>query len=92
MFAALDEQLADEKAWKDRKPQLEKWTPGVKEGETFGCWRQPNKFEWRFEEEESAGERKWREELVKRRASGNLWIMANGGGKENGNQQVGEVD
>jgi hypothetical protein len=93
MFAALDEQLADEKAWKDKKPQLEKWTPGVKDGETFGCWRQPSKFEWRFEEEEeSVGERKWREELVKRRASGNLWVMANGGAEENEGRQAGEVD
>jgi hypothetical protein len=65
----------------------------VKDGETFGCWRQPSKFEWRFEEEEeSVGERKWREELVKRRASGNLWVMANGGAEENEGRQAGEVD
>lgn len=78
MFAALDEQFADEKAWKDKRPQVEKWTPGVKDGESFGCWKAPAKFEFNFEEEESAGESKWREELVKRRASGNLWAKANG--------------
>ncbi|KAF1939431.1 hypothetical protein EJ02DRAFT_408534 [Clathrospora elynae] len=78
MFVALDEQFGDEKLWKEKRPQIEKWTPGVKEGETHGCWKAPVKFEWRFEEEESVGERKWREELVKRRASGNLWMKANG--------------
>lgn len=76
MFSALDEQFGDDKAWKEKRPVLEKWSPGVKEGEMYGCWTAPSKFEWRFEEEESVGERKWREELVKRRASGNLWLNA----------------
>ncbi|CAO2655726.1 Nn.00g045290.m01.CDS01 [Neocucurbitaria sp. VM-36] len=79
IFAALDEQFSEEKAWAEKRPQLEKWAPGVKETETFGCWKAPGKFEWLVEgEEESAGERVWREELVKRRASGNLWTRGNG--------------
>jgi hypothetical protein len=77
MFAVLDEQFADEKAWKEKRPQLEKWMPGVKGRKVFGCWKQPSRFEWRFEEEESVEERKWREELVKRRRVGicGLWLM-----------------
>jgi hypothetical protein len=75
LFAALDELFAAEKKWVEKRPVLEKWTPGVKDGEAFGCWKVPEKFEWRVEEEESVGERKWREELVRRRASGKLWVM-----------------
>lgn len=73
LFRALDAELGNEKAWKDKRPQPEKWTPGVGKEEMFGCWKRPEKFEWQIEEDESAGERKWREELVKRRVSGNLW-------------------
>ncbi|KAJ4330171.1 hypothetical protein N0V87_010239 [Didymella glomerata] len=73
LFGALDAEFGNEKAWKDKRPQPEKWTPGVGKEEVFGCWKRPEKFEWQIEEDESAGERKWREELVKRRVSGNLW-------------------
>ncbi|KAF3044351.1 hypothetical protein E8E12_009191 [Didymella heteroderae] len=73
LFRALDAEFGNEKAWKDKRPQLEKWTPGVGKEEMFGCWKRPEKFEWQIEEDESAGERVWREELVKRRVSGNLW-------------------
>jgi hypothetical protein len=39
------------------------------------CWRISDKFEWRVKEEEDLGERKWREELGRRRASGKLWVV-----------------
>lgn len=73
LFRALDKQFGNDKAWKDKRPQLDKWAPGVAKEEVFGCWRRPEKFEWTIDEDESAGERTWREELVKRRVSGNLW-------------------
>lgn len=73
MFSALDAQFGAHKGWAAARPKVEAWTPGVKEGEALGCWRPPVKFEWGVEGEESVGERKWREELVRRRASGNLW-------------------
>jgi tetratricopeptide (TPR) repeat protein len=78
VFVALDHRFGDEKAWVEKRPQPEKWTPGTKEGEIFGCWKKPAKFEWEFEGEESVGETRWREELVKRRVSGKSWF---GGGK-----------
>jgi tetratricopeptide (TPR) repeat protein len=78
VFVALDQRFGDEKAWVEKRPQPEKWTPGTKEGEIFGCWKKPAKFEWEFEGEESVGETRWREELVKRRVSGKSWF---GGGK-----------
>ncbi|KAI8935152.1 hypothetical protein NX059_007745 [Plenodomus lindquistii] len=74
LFNALDERFEGHKAWSKKGPAVEKWTPGgVKEGESFGCWKRPEQFEWGVEEEEGEGERVWREELVKRRASGKLW-------------------
>lgn len=74
VFASLDQRFGDEKAWAEKRPQVEKWTPGVKDGEVFGCWKKPSRFEWEFEGEESVGETRWREELVKRRVSGKYWF------------------
>ncbi|KAF2003741.1 hypothetical protein P154DRAFT_617628 [Amniculicola lignicola CBS 123094] len=82
VFSGLEQEFGDEKAWKERRPKLEKWTPGVKEGEMGGCWKAPARFEWKFEGEETVGERSWREELVTRRVSGKVWDVkeANGNG------------
>jgi hypothetical protein len=89
LFSALDNAFEGQQSWKEKRPQLEKWTPGaIKEGETFGCWKKPAKFEWAFEEEETHAERGWREELVKRRVSGKLWgngAFSNANGSGNGN-------
>ncbi|ORX96502.1 hypothetical protein BCR34DRAFT_497725 [Clohesyomyces aquaticus] len=90
VFSALDVRFSGDKSWVEKRPQLEKWSPGVKDGETFGCWKRPQKLEFGFEEEETLGETRWREELVRRRISGN-WAAkgnANGGytnGHANGN-------
>ncbi|KAF2649669.1 hypothetical protein K491DRAFT_721459 [Lophiostoma macrostomum CBS 122681] len=87
VFSALDQRFDGVTAWRDNRPQLEKWTPGVKDGEALGCWKKPAKFEWECEGEETQVERGWREELVKRRVSGRYWEKtedtgngANGGG------------
>ncbi|KAF2468604.1 uncharacterized protein BDR25DRAFT_265365, partial [Lindgomyces ingoldianus] len=53
VFSALDGRFAGDKAWTEKRPQLEKWSPGVKEGETFGCWKAPKRLEYVFEEEET---------------------------------------
>ncbi|KAF2279901.1 uncharacterized protein EI97DRAFT_105100 [Westerdykella ornata] len=74
LFATLDRRFADKQMWKEKRPQLDKWAgQPVKEGETFGSWKRPAKFEWRFEEEETVAEKGWREELSKRRVSGKIW-------------------
>ena len=83
LFRMLDEEFGNDKAWKDKRPQPEKWSPGVGKEEMFGCWKRPEKFEWKIEDDESAGERKWREELVKRRVSGNLWAKGPSAGNLN---------
>lgn len=73
LFAALDALFKDSQVWKEKRPVPEKWTPGVKETETFGWWKKPARIEWQFEQEETQIERGWREELVKRRVSGKYW-------------------
>ncbi|KAH7135593.1 hypothetical protein B0J11DRAFT_596731 [Dendryphion nanum] len=74
VFGSLDRRFGDEKAWKEKRPVLEKWTPGgLKEGDGFGCWKRPVRFEWGVIGEETVVERGWREELVRRRVSGNFW-------------------
>ena len=78
VFSALDQRFDGVSTWRDNRPHLEKWTPGVKEGETQGCWKKPAKFEWEFEGEETQVERGWREELVKRRVSGRFWEKTEG--------------
>jgi hypothetical protein len=75
----------------EKRLVLEKWTPGVKDGEMRGCWTAPSRFEWcaREEEEGSVGETKWREELVKRRVNRSLRKLMqseNGHVKENKNK------
>ncbi|KAF2203817.1 hypothetical protein GQ43DRAFT_497645 [Delitschia confertaspora ATCC 74209] len=71
IFATLDQRFGGEKGWAERRPQLEKWTPGIKEGDREGTWKRPGKFEWRIEsgEDGEAGLKGW-EELVRKR-SGN---------------------
>jgi tetratricopeptide (TPR) repeat protein len=91
VFAALDQRFGDDKVWVEKRPQLEKWTPVVKEGETFGCWKRPTKFEWEFEGGESAEETKWREELVKRRVSGKFWFGGKKIEEEKGDDYFGKV-
>jgi hypothetical protein len=81
LFRALDHEFGANKAWTEKRPLLDKWTPGVGKEEAFGCWKRPERFEWVVEGEESTGERKWREELVKRRVSGNLWAKGSGVGR-----------
>jgi hypothetical protein len=86
LFTALDKRFQGNQAWRETRPQLEKGTPGAKEGETFGCWKKPAKFEWEFEDEETQAERGWREELVTRRVSGTFWgkeTFGNGKDAEN---------
>jgi hypothetical protein len=80
LFNALDKRFNGNKAWTDAKPQLEKYTPGLKAGETFGCWKAPSKFEWEFEQNETQAERGWREGLSTRRVSGNSWANGNANG------------
>ncbi|KAF2193483.1 hypothetical protein K469DRAFT_789149 [Zopfia rhizophila CBS 207.26] len=78
IFNSLDSRFGQEKGWKDQRPALEKWTPGVKEGDTFGCWKAPGRFEYAFEGEETMSESKWREELVRRRSGNWAKKYANG--------------
>ena len=84
MLGALDARFAEDKGWSEKRPVLEKWTPGLKDGDVRGCWTPPGRFEWVAEGEESVGERTWREELVKRRVSGSFWRDAVGNGRVNG--------
>jgi hypothetical protein len=77
----------------EKRLVLETWTPGVKDGEMRGCWIAPARFEWCAgeKEEESVGETKWREQLVKRRVNGSLWKLMqseNGHVKENKNKTL----
>ncbi|KAF2737069.1 hypothetical protein EJ04DRAFT_135561, partial [Polyplosphaeria fusca] len=53
LFSALDHRFEGEHGWEKERPKLEGWTPGVKEGETRGCWRVPARLEGGWEEEES---------------------------------------
>ncbi|KAF2198647.1 hypothetical protein GQ43DRAFT_443154 [Delitschia confertaspora ATCC 74209] len=92
IFTALDQRFGGEKGWAERKPQLEKWTPGVKEGDKEGMWKRPGKFEWRIEsgEDGEAGLKGW-EELVRKR-SGNWAGFFERTHLENGNGTNGKVN
>jgi hypothetical protein len=60
LLSGLDERFSGDKTWSEKRPVLEKWTPGVKDGEMRGCWTAPVRFEWCVgeDEEESVGETK----------------------------------
>ncbi|KAF2706435.1 hypothetical protein K504DRAFT_505383 [Pleomassaria siparia CBS 279.74] len=46
VFSSLDQRVDDEKGWTEKRPQIEKWTLGTKDGDVFGCWKEPSKFQY----------------------------------------------